>query len=101
MFEKSEMRMPVSMVILPQTAWEGIMAKLDEVATKIEIRNFNEAKAEWLESGEARKMLGISQSTWQNLRDTRKIPFSQYGRKIYVKKSDLQDFMDKNYITSK
>lgn len=93
---------PVSMVVqLPQTAWEGILAKLDEVAIKIESRNFNEAKAEWIESGEARRMLGVSQSTWQNLRDTRKIPFSQYGRKIYVKKSDLQDFMEKNYITSK
>lgn len=98
---KQESEASVSMVVLPQSEWEAIKAKLQEVATLIVSRNTDEANSEWIESSEARKKLGVSQTTWQNFRDERKIPFSQFGRKIYVKKADLQTFMEKHYITSK
>lgn len=89
------------MVVLPQSEWEAIKGKLEEVASLVLNRNTIEANSEWIESSEARKKLGVSQTTWQNLRDERKIPFSQFGRKIYVKKADLQAFMEAHYITSK
>jgi excisionase family DNA binding protein len=89
------------LVLLPKTEWEAIKNKLEEVASLVVSRNNDEANSLWIESGEARKLLGVSQTTWQNLRDQRKIPFSQFGRKIYVKKADLQSFMESNYITSK
>ena len=92
---------PVAMVVLPQSEWETIKGKLEEVASLVVNRNNQEANSEWIESSEARKKLGVSQSTWQNLRDERKIPFSQFGRKIYVKKADLEAFMESHYITSK
>jgi hypothetical protein len=43
-------------------------------------------------------MLGISQKTWQIYRDKRIIPFSQFGRKIYVKRADLEAFLEDNRI---
>ena len=89
------------MVVLPQTEWEAIKGKIDEVASLVVDRNTSEANSEWIESSEARKKLGVSQTTWQNLRDERKIPFSQFGRKIYVKKADLEAFMEAHYINSK
>jgi excisionase family DNA binding protein len=46
-------------------------------------------------------MLGVSAKTWQTYRDERRIPFSQFGRKIYVKRADLEAFMEKHYINSK
>lgn len=101
MFETTNQPSPVAMVVLPQTEWEAIKGKIDEVASLVVDRNTNEANSEWIESSEARKKLGVSQTTWQNLRDERKIPFSQFGRKIYVKKADLQAFMEAHYITSK
>lgn len=88
------------MVMLPQSELEAIKKKIDEVASLIVTRNNDEANSEWIESGEARRKLKVSQTTWQNLRDERRIPFSQFGRKIYVKKADLQAFMEANYITS-
>lgn len=91
----------MAMVLLPQSEWEAVKRKLDDVASLVVSRNYDEASTEWIESGEARKRLGVSQSTWQNLRDERKIPFCQYGRKIYVRKADLQAFMEKHYITAK
>ena len=52
----------------------------------------------WIQSETARKTLGVCRKTWQDYRDKKIIPFSQFGRKIYIKKADLESFMMKNYI---
>ncbi|MCC8119349.1 MAG: helix-turn-helix domain-containing protein [Bacteroidales bacterium] len=87
--------------MLPVTDWEQLLSKLEELTKLIVGRNREESDSEWLESSKARKMLGVSPKTWQNYRDNRTIPFSQFGRKIYVKRSDLFSFMEKHYITAK
>lgn len=56
---------------------------------------------EWLTSEEARKILGVSPKTWQNYRDRGIIPFSQTGRKIYVLRSDLDDYLKSHRISRK
>ena len=89
------------MILLPQTEWEGLKQELKKLAELIINKNKAEALDEWIESGQARKMLGVSQKTWQTYRDNRVIPFSQFGRKIYVKKADLEAFMQSHYITAK
>lgn len=55
----------------------------------------------WVDSEKARKMLGVSKRTWQLWRDERRIPFSQFGRKIYVQMKDIEAFMMANYISTK
>ena len=92
---------PQTMILLPQSAWEGLNRKIDELATLVVNRNHSDKMGEWIESGEARRMLGVSQKTWQTYRDNRTIPFSQFGRKIYVRKADLEAFMQAHYITAK
>ena len=56
---------------------------------------------EWLTSEEARKILGGSPKTWQNYRDRGIIPFSQTGRKIYVLRSDLDNYLKSHRISRK
>lgn len=56
-------------------------------------------KDEWITGSEARRLLNVCPKTWQTYRDERRIPFSQFGRKIYVKRSDLNVFMEKNKIS--
>ncbi len=41
-------------------------------------------------------MLKISPRTLQHLRNTRQIPFSQLGRKIYYKKQDILVYIEKH-----
>lgn len=89
------------MVLLPQSEWEGLKQDLKELAKMVMNRNQADTMNEWIESSEARKMLGVSQKTWQTYRDNRTIPFSQFGRKIYVRKADLEAFMQAHYITAK
>lgn len=91
--------------LIPSSIWEGVCTDIAEI--KKGLRNFaimQESygeKDEWLNSKEVRKRLAISAKTWQTYRDERRIPFSQFGRKIYVKKSDLDAFMEKNKINAR
>ena len=45
--------------------------------------------------------LGISTRTFQRWRDENRIPFIQRGRKIYVKRSDLDTFQNANLIEAR
>lgn len=90
-----------SVVVLPQAEWEGIKDLLNEVKDTLKTRSAEEVNSQWIESTEARKMLGVSAKTWQDYRDKRVIPFSQFGRKIYVRRADIEAFMQQHYISAK
>ena len=86
------------MVIVP---FEFIKSMEQSLATITEMLNNkiqNEVKSQWVLSTDARKELGVSQKTWQTYRDNRVIPFSQFGRKIYVKRSDLDAFLERHRV---
>ena len=88
------------MVVMPQAALEKLEAGINELKTMMQGKAVEDANAMWLESEDARKLLGISPRHWQTLRDRREIPFSQYGRKIYVRRADLESFLQEHMITS-
>lgn len=85
------------MVVLPASVLEALTDGIDTLKAMVERlsqdRQKEDLSAGWLESEDARQFLGVSHKTWQNYRDKRVIPFSQFGRKIYVKRSDLEDFL--------
>lgn len=89
----------MAMVVVPQSVWEGVKDDLQEVKELLIKKNTEDAGNEWIESVKARQMLGVSPKTWQTYRDRRIIPFAQIGRKILVKKADLDAFMDAHYIS--
>ena len=86
------------LVVLPQATLEAITASLNEMKELIQCKAQAEADGQWVESVEARKLLGISPKTWQTYRDNRVIPFSQFGRKIYVKRGDIDAFLQSHLI---
>lgn len=90
-----------TMVMLPQTEWEGVKSDLQELKELVRVKSSEEQNAQWMESADARKLLGVSQKTWQGYRDKRIIPFTQVGRKIYVKRADINKFMEDHYINAK
>lgn len=89
----------MAMVVLPKSVWQGVKEDLQEVKELLIKKNTEDAGNEWIESVKARQMLGVSPKTWQTYRDRRIIPFAQIGRKILVKKADLDAFMDAHYIS--
>lgn len=91
----------LAMVVLSKTAWEGLTSEIREVRNLLQKKMEDEVNNQWIESTQARKMLGVSPKTWQTYRDERRIPFSQFGRKIYVKRADLEAFMESHYIQAR
>ena len=90
----------MAMVVLPQSAWEGLNSDIQEVKEMLKSKKCDDG-SDWIESSDARKMLGVSAKTWQTYRDRRIIPFAQFGRKIMVRRSDIESFMEAHYIQSK
>ena len=86
------------MLLIPQEEWQSLHEKLDRLTDMVEKNQGYSPNCDWLESEEARKLLGISPKTWQNYRDQRLIPFSQIGRKIYVNHADIDNFLHKHRI---
>ncbi len=58
-------------------------------------------KEEYLDTSRVCEELHISTKTFQKYRRDRRIPFIQRGRKIYVKRSDLDAFQNANRIDAK
>lgn len=88
----------MTMIMVPEEEWRTLHDTLAQIIDLITRRNTDDSSSEWLESEEARKLLGVSPKTWQNYRDQRLIPFSQIGRKIYVTRADLDAFLRKHRI---
>lgn len=90
----------MTMVVLPQETLDEIM---DVVRRAADNQGAKSAAKDddWLTSEEARKILGVSPKTWQNYRDRGIIPFSQTGRKIYVLRSDLNNYLKSHRISRK
>ncbi len=88
-------------VVLPESEWKGIKELLNKVKDTLQTKSEEEMNSQWIESTEARKMLGVSAKTWQDYRDKRVIPFSQFGRKIYVRRADIEAFLQQHYIKAR
>ena len=89
------------MIMVPEEEWRNLHDTLEQIIDLITQRNADDSNSEWIESDEARKLLGVSPKTWQNYRDQRLIPFSQIGRKIYVIRADLDAFLRQHRIDSR
>lgn len=88
----------LQVALVPQSFLSEIREELKEVKEILREKSEEEVNGQWIESSKARKILGVSAKTWQTYRDERRIPFSQFGRKIYVLKADLEDFMKAHRI---
>lgn len=80
------------MIVLPKETLDEIMEVVHRAAD-LQKATMKPDADEWLTSEEARKLLGVSPKTWQNYRDRGIIPFSQTGRKIYVRRVDLDNYL--------
>lgn len=91
----------LQMAIVPQSFLNKMVEKIESLETILRGRSEQEVNSQWIESVKIPKLLGISPKTWQTYRDKRLIPFSQIGSKIYVKRADLDQFMESHCIKAK
>lgn len=87
-----------NLIVIPEEQYEELLAGLRELKDLVLGKAKEEVEKQWLESEEARELLGVSPKTWQNWRDGRMLPFVQFGRKIWVKRADVDAFLESNYV---
>lgn len=84
--------------VLPEAELNYIKQKLETIEQALSTKSEEDISSTYIESKKIPKLLGISLKTWQTYRDKGIIPFIQLGSKIWVKRADLETFMDKHYI---
>lgn len=88
-------------MIISNKQWYELIDRIKKIEESINSSDKNAKCDELLTSKEVVRILGISDKTWQNYRNKGIIPFSQIGRKIYVRKEDLDRFMNENRISER
>ena len=58
-------------------------------------------RKEYLTTAEFKELTGCSHRVQQYLRDEGKIPYSQEGRKIFYKTTDVEQFMEERRVNAK
>jgi len=89
----TEQSINLNLAVVPQDFLLKMESDLNELKELMRNKSEEEINSQWVESVKVPHLLGISRKTWQNYRDKRLIPFSQIGAKIFVKRSDIQNFM--------
>jgi len=79
-----------------QVQFDALMAGIEELKELILGKAKADIEGQYLDSEEARKLLGVSPKTWQMWRDKRILPFTQWKRKIWVKRADINAFLESN-----
>lgn len=78
----------------------GMQSDLSAIKSALEKALTKNQDSDYIESRDVRELLGISQKTWQSYRDKGLISFIQIQKKVWVKREDLQKFMDNHYINT-
>ena len=78
-----------------------MLETINEYRRLEDTNDMQNCKDEYLCSKQVCKELGVSPRTFQRYRDEHRIAFIQRGRKIYVKRSDLEAFQEANRIEAK
>ena len=88
--------------LITEERLKGIMMEAIDEYRKWTAESGSTARVEeYLDTKQVCAVLGISTRTFQRWRDENSIPFIQRGRKIYVKRSDLDAFQDANLIEAR
>ena len=82
-------------IILSKSDFEAIKNTLEEM--KEHLKNITSPAEHFIGTEDFAKLMGVSTRTAQVWRDEGKIGFSQMGKKIYYRMSDIEDFLAKHY----
>lgn len=87
------------MKIMDEASFNEINNKLDKLTKLLEVMDTStNGNMNWFTGEQVTKFLSVSKRTLQNYRDQGLIGFSQIGRKILYRQSDVDKFLEKNYI---
>jgi excisionase family DNA binding protein len=91
----------INLTIIPTEDLEKLKASIEEIRGLLLKRKEEDVLSNYIPSEKARHILNISRKTWFNLRQAKKISYIKVGKAIYIKREDLDAYMDAHYVRAK
>lgn len=85
--------------LIPTEKLDSLQADLNEIKALIQEKNHQADLNKWHSKKEARLKLHVCTKTLDNYLSKGILPFSRFAGKIYIKASDIEAHLEKNYIT--
>jgi phage terminase Nu1 subunit (DNA packaging protein) len=98
--QNSEYQSQVMFALIDEQKLDRIFDEIDSLRQELKTEKAKTSKKlseTWLDNQEVMELLKISPRTLQNLRDSKSLPFSKVGGKIYYKASDVEKILSENY----
>ncbi|MBU8882371.1 DNA-binding protein [Flavobacteriaceae bacterium JJC] len=86
-------------IVLSADQFSELVTKINELIEKFE-RGTAAHRETFVDNKKFLEIMGVSQRTGQAWRDEGKIAFSQVGKKIYYKMSDVEKFLNEHHNQS-
>jgi excisionase family DNA binding protein len=91
----------INFTVIPTEDLEKLKASIEEIKGLLLKRKEEDVLSSYIPSEKARQILNISQKTWFNLRQAKKISYIKVGKAIYIKREDLDAYMEAHYVRAK
>ena len=89
----------MDIVAIESKTFEQIKERFKDFSRQVkDLCGNNQDKEQWLSNGDICNLLQISPRTLQTYRDNGILPFSQIGRKLYYKVSDVENLINQSQI---
>lgn len=85
--------------IIPAERLDALQANLDEIKSLINQKNIQADLGRWHSKQEAKAKLNVCMKTLDNYLSKGILPYSRFAGKIYIKASDIEAHLERNYIT--
>jgi hypothetical protein len=85
--------------IIPTERLDSFQADLEEIKTLLHEKDKQAELNKWHSKQEARLKLNVCMKTFDNYLAKGVIPYSRFAGKIYIKASDIEAHLQKNYIS--
>ena len=87
------------LVIIEKQALDELTCRIDQLKKKVDglYSNSGVAPQKWIDNGQACQRLSVSIRTLQTLRDSRILPFTKMGGKVFYKPEDIEKMLFLGY----
>jgi len=91
----------INLALISTEDLKELKASIEEIKGLLLKKKAEDALSDYIPSEKARQILNISQKTWFNLRQAKKISYIKVGKAIYIKREDLDAYMEAHYVRAK
>ena len=89
----------MQVITIESEAFQKIVNQLESIQQKLNKEKATTPLSDiWMDNQDVCELLHVSKRTLQHYRDSGLIPYSQIGAKIYYKASDIDLFLNANYV---